>query len=129
MMEIRESKKVEKVWGEELLVVNNENFCGKILVLKKGFRCSIHRHAKKETFYILEGKVYFEKGNDAEKMKTRILQEGDIVDIDSNEWHRFAGLEDSRIAEFSTPDVESERYVESEKIPDNEFEDLGGKNA
>lgn len=34
---------------------------GKILTLKKGFRCSLHTHKiKDETFYILDGEVLME---------------------------------------------------------------------
>ena len=52
---------VEKVWGHEEWIVNNPKYCGKKLVLKKGYRCSIHKHdIKDETFYILSGTVLLE---------------------------------------------------------------------
>ena len=50
-------KEVKKKWGKEIWIVNRE-YCGKKLVLNKGFRCSMHFHKNKdETFYILTGKV------------------------------------------------------------------------
>jgi hypothetical protein len=39
---MEETKKYEKVWGNEEWVANNDKYCGKILNLNKGFRCSIH---------------------------------------------------------------------------------------
>jgi len=54
-------KTVDKDWGRELWIVNNDKYCGKILELNKGYRCSIHYHKiKDETFYILEGRVLME---------------------------------------------------------------------
>ena len=45
---------VDKVWGREEWIVNNEKYCGKKLILKKGYSCSMHHHKiKDETFYIL----------------------------------------------------------------------------
>ena len=38
-----ETYKVEKVWGEEHWIVNRD-YCGKKMVLNKGFRCSLHFH-------------------------------------------------------------------------------------
>ncbi len=49
-------KTVEKVWGEEIWLVNNESYCGKLLVFDEGATSSYHYHPKKkETFYCLEG--------------------------------------------------------------------------
>ena len=51
-----EFKFVYKVWGEEIWLVNNDRYCGKLLVVNKGAECSYHYHPKKkETFYCLEG--------------------------------------------------------------------------
>ena len=53
-------KIVKKVWGHEEWIINRD-YCGKKLILKKGFRCSIHHHkVKDETFYIIKGKVLLE---------------------------------------------------------------------
>jgi mannose-6-phosphate isomerase-like protein (cupin superfamily) len=101
----RESKIVNKVWGSEEWIVNRD-YCGKILNLKKGFRCSIHYHKKKdETFYILEGKVLLELEG-----KKEIVKQGDIRLIKPNQKHRFTGLEDSKIIEFSTHHNDADSY-------------------
>ena len=51
-------KKVEKDWGHEIWLANNEreDYCGKILFIKNGHHSSMHYHEDKhETFYVLEG--------------------------------------------------------------------------
>jgi len=101
---------VEKIWGHEEWIANNEKYCGKKLVLKKGFRCSMHHHKlKDETFYIASGKVLLETVVDGEERK-RIVTAGDIEHIKIGMWHRFTGLEDSEIFEFSTFHMDEDSY-------------------
>lgn len=113
---------VEKVWGSETVIVNRE-YCGKILNLKKGYRCSIHYHKKKdETFYILSGKVLFErKGDFGATDKEHIMLPGYTVHIAPFISHRFTGLVDSTIIEFSTHDEDSDSYrlTKSERVKDD----------
>ena len=47
---------VEKGWGREIIFVNNEEYCGKILQFNKGKKFSMHYHIlKKETWYVSKG--------------------------------------------------------------------------
>jgi D-lyxose ketol-isomerase len=49
---------VNKNWGSEDWLVNNEKYCAKFLNLNHGYQCSVHYHAcKDETFYVLAGEV------------------------------------------------------------------------
>ena len=90
-------KIVEKVWGREYWIVNRAYY-GKILELSEGGQCSIHYHKDKdETFYILEGKVLMEYED-----KRRIMLPGHIQHIAPYTSHRFTGLENSKMIEFST---------------------------
>lgn len=110
-----------KVWGEEHWIVNKE-YCGKKLILKKGYRCSMHYHKKKdETFYVIKGKVLMELGT-----KKWVMNIGDSLHIPPGAKHRFTGLEDSEIIEFSThhEDEDSYRVTESEKIDETEFGEI-----
>ena len=53
-------KTVEKQWGQELWLANNEkhDYCGKILTVNAGFGTSLHFHSNKhETFYVREGRL------------------------------------------------------------------------
>ncbi|HII17052.1 TPA: cupin domain-containing protein [Candidatus Woesearchaeota archaeon] len=102
-------REVPKVWGKEIWIVNNEKYCGKKLILNRGFRCSIHHHKlKEETFYVESGKVLMEFGKDAKERM--ILSKGDAVHLAPNTWHRFTGLEDAEIFEFSTQHLEEDSY-------------------
>ncbi len=110
-----------KVWGEEHWIVNKE-YCGKKLVLRKGYRCSIHWHEKKdEVFYIVSGKVLMEVNGEA-----KVMVPGDKQYIAPGDKHRFTGIEHSEIMEFSTHHQEDDSYREapSEAVPEEEFAKL-----
>ena len=115
-------KIVEKVWGSEEWIINTEKYCGKILRLDMRYRCSMHHHKiKDETFYVLSGRIMLEiEDNDI------LLNQGDSQRILPMNKHRFSGVEDSVIIEFSThhEDGDSYRETKSEKIPDDEFKQL-----
>jgi len=100
-------KEVPKAWGKEIWLVNRD-YCGKILILNKGFRCSMHHHKNKdETFYVSKGKVFLELGN-----KKLIMKQGDSMLVKPNTKHRFTGLENSEIIEFSTHHEDEDSYRE-----------------
>lgn len=118
-----------KIWGEEHWVVNDPklNYCGKKLVLKKKFRCSLHEHRiKDETFYVVRGLVAIEE--DCGILGWTIMRPGDAYHISPGILHRFSGLEDSEIIEFSTyhADEDSHRVDGqlSGEIPDELFEKM-----
>ena len=49
-------KTVEKVWGEEIWLVNSDKYCGKYLLFDAGAQSSYHYHpVKEETFVTMEG--------------------------------------------------------------------------
>jgi len=123
-------KIVDKVWGQEKWIANNRLYCGKVLKLKEGFRCSIHQHKiKDETFYILSGVILLEFGKpDANGsidfwQNKRIMESGDSQRIQPGTFHRFTGIVDSKIIEFSThhEDDDSYRLTVSGKVPDDEM--------
>ena len=45
---INNTKIVEKGWGYELWIINNEKYCGKSLFFNENSKCSMHYHLKKE---------------------------------------------------------------------------------
>lgn len=107
-------KYVEKAWGSETWIVNTERYCGKILRLKKGGQCSLHYHVlKDETFYVLYGRVAFELGDPLLKYTERTCVElgpEQSVRVAPCTPHRFAGIEDSTIFEFSTHHDDADTY-------------------
>lgn len=107
-----------KVWGWEDWVVNNGKYCGKRLFLCQGWQCSLHYHKiKEETFYVESGLVRMELLDAVayEQEPPRVLEPGVAVHIPPGRLHRFAGLADSVIFEFSTTHDEVDTYrVEGE---------------
>ena len=109
----RADKFIKKVWGREKIICNTPLYCGKILYLTKGYRCSIHHHQlKDETFYILKGHVLLEAGG-----KSYAMTVGDAIHIPPNLKHRFTGITYAEILEVSTQDFahDSYRTTKSEK--------------
>lgn len=108
------SKHVEKKWGNEEWLVNNEKYCGKILTLKQGFISSYHHHRKKdETFYVLRGLVYFKR--DGLEMT---LNAGESVRVRPGQIHQFASLAGvSKIIEISTHHEDGDTYRKMESRP------------
>jgi len=101
---------VEKAWGHEEWIANNDQYCGKKLVVRKGFRCSMHQHKiKDETFYLESGIMFLEMEFDGET-NSRILTPGDVQHVKVGMWHRFTALEDSELFEFSTFHMDSDSY-------------------
>ena len=82
----RKPQKINKDWGHELWLANNEkeDYCGKILYIKPGMSTSLHFHKNKhETFYVLEGELDVETICTATTVKTNhFLQEGDTFELD-----------------------------------------------
>jgi mannose-6-phosphate isomerase-like protein (cupin superfamily) len=100
-----------KGWGEEHWIHNDTDYCGKKMFLKKGKRCSLHYHVKKsETFFIQTGKVQMEFLHPDGKKETFVMKPGDVCEITPHLKHRFTGLEDSEIFEFSTQHFEDDSY-------------------
>ena len=96
---------VEKVWGKEIWIVNKE-YCGKILLVKKGSYGSLHYHKEKdETFLLIKGKVLMEIDG-----KKWVMKPWNFQYVPRNSVHRFTGLEDSIIIEFSTHHKDEDTY-------------------
>jgi mannose-6-phosphate isomerase-like protein (cupin superfamily) len=79
----KESKEccVPKGWGHEIIFVNNELYCGKLLVFKEGAKFSMHYHMiKDETWYVEKGKfLYRWIDTETADLHETELYEGDTV--------------------------------------------------
>ncbi len=100
---------VKKTWGIEQIITNNEKYCGKILFLNQGYKCSYHYHKlKDETFYILNGIVLMNING-----KEQVVIPESIIHISPGTKHSFAGLTDAKILEISTRHFDDDSYRES----------------
>jgi quercetin dioxygenase-like cupin family protein len=101
-----------KGWGEEIWIVNNDKYCGKLLKFNTGAIFSDHYHIiKDETWYVLEGKLelrYYDLSN-ADRLVTE-LGPGSVVHIPPHTPHQLLAREMSTIIEVSTPHDEADSY-------------------
>ena len=90
---------VDKVWGEEIWLVNLPQYCGKYLVINRNAQSSYHYHPKKqETFTCLEGYIILTiEGK--EQLLTPVTRPRTI---EPGEKHMFRAIDHSVILEVST---------------------------
>ena len=104
--------KVPKAWGEEIVIHNDDGYCGKLLRFRKGGKFSMHFHSVKvETWYVNYGKfVLSHIDTKTANMFNTPLFPGDIVHVEANTPHQLEALEDSEIFEVSTPHMDEDSY-------------------
>jgi len=118
---------VGKGWGGEKWIENNELYCGKLLLIMKGKKCSLHHHLKKtETFYVHSGRLEVRYHDSFEETERRIdkygerglydflekviLEQGDTFFVPAGRVHQMTALEDVQLFEFSTHHEDSDSY-------------------
>jgi quercetin dioxygenase-like cupin family protein len=104
---------VPKGWGFEKWIVNNDEYCGKLLYFVKGKRCSWHYHVlKDEVFYIQSGKmlVKYSDEDELKEAKEIILERGDNFHVYRGLRHQMVALEDTELFEFSTKHLDEDSY-------------------
>ena len=114
-----EIKIVPKGWGYEKWIVNTEEYCGKLLHIVKGKKCSWHYHKlKDETFYLQRGQllVRYSDDDDFENSSKLIMMEGDKFHVYRGLRHQMIALQDSDLFEFSTQhfDSDSNRIIKGD---------------
>lgn len=104
-------KIVQKGWGYEKWITNNEKYCGKLLFFEKGKKCSWHYHnVKDEVFYIYSGRIHLIYGptDDKKAAKELVLDPGDSFHVPAGLRHQMLGIEKTEMFEFSTKHLESD---------------------
>ena len=103
----------EKAWGYELWIINNELYCGKLLVFKAHKQFSMHYHLlKDEAWYISKGKFEYKFiDTETSELKSRIVKEGDCIHLMPGQPHQMLALEEgATIFEVSTQHFDSDSY-------------------
>ena len=114
-------KIVPKGWGHEKWIVNSEDYCGKLLYMIKGKKCSWHYHEKKdEVFYVQSGKIEIKYGwtDSIEMASIGVLERGDKFHVPTGMRHQMYALEDTELFEFSTEhfDSDSIRVIQGDTL-------------
>ena len=107
-----EGCKVPKGWGEEIIIENNEMYCGKLLIFKEGCKFSMHYHLiKDETWYVDKGEFLYRwidtENADVHEQK---LKKGDVVRQRVGQPHQLIALTDGTIFEVSTQHFDEDSY-------------------
>jgi len=100
-----------KGWGHEVWIHNDDKYCGKVLVLKPGKRCSLHFHRRKhETFFVQSGRCRMRLRHPDGREESFEMKKGDILEIAPGTAHQFTGLGegDCELFEFSTQHFEDD---------------------
>ncbi|MBD0329611.1 MAG: cupin domain-containing protein [Thermoleophilia bacterium] len=99
---------VDKPWGSELIWAVTERYVGKILFVKAGHSLSLQFHREKdESWYMLDGRAELEMGGAGERVtKSEVVGSGAAFRLRPGTVHRIRALEDTRVLEVSTPELE-----------------------
>jgi len=103
---------VPKGWGKEIIFVNNDEYCGKLLCFEKDKKFSMHYHLKKkETWYVSKGSfilIWIE--TDKGITHSEYLKVGDVITNERGEPHQLIALEDSEVFEVSTKHYDEDSF-------------------
>lgn len=99
-------KEVLKPWGKEELIEYNDQYVVKKLFMKANECCSMQYHElKRETVYVLSGKLKVYIGEDIDNLEEKIMLPGEHITILPYTIHRMEGVEDSYYLESSTNEL------------------------
>jgi mannose-6-phosphate isomerase len=100
-------ERVEKPWGWELIWALTDRYCGKLLFVRAGQALSLQYHeAKDESWYVQEGRATLELGTvESGDLEAGEIRPGDCFHFSPGTVHRLRAIEDTLIAEVSTPDL------------------------
>lgn len=103
---------IPKGWGEEIIITNNELYCGKLLSFKEGAKFSMHYHMiKDETWYVNEGEfIYRWIDTETAEVVEQKLYKGDVVRQRPGQPHQLEALVNGVVFEVSTQHFDSDSY-------------------
>ena len=100
-------KIIEKPWGREEVIEINDRYMMKKLTMWKGHRCSLQYHnMKRETIYVLSGKLQISYGPAKEELQARVFGAHETITLTPGVVHRMEAVEDSVYLEASTPEMD-----------------------
>ena len=95
-------RRIEKDWGYEEVLEENNDYVVKKLFMKAGHRCSKQYHEfKRETFYLVSGTMAFHTEDGI-----MVVSAGYYKTIEPYEIHRMGAITDIVYLESSTPFLE-----------------------
>ena len=103
---------VPKGWGDEIIIENNDLYCGKILRFNAGCKFSMHYHMNKdETWYVQDGYfLYRWIDTETAEIHEKKLTRGDVVRQRPGQPHQLKAIQRGNIFEVSTHHEDSDSY-------------------
>lgn len=102
----REVKRVPKPWGYELIFGHTDRYVGKILHIDRGHSLSLQYHERKdETLFVVRGELELTIESDGDRRSVP-LRAGEAFHIPPRLIHRMLAIEDTDVAEVSTPELD-----------------------
>ncbi len=99
-------RRVDKPWGHEVIWAETERYVAKVLHITKGHKLSRQYHkVKDETLMVESGEMDLELGDGAE-LRTQRMKSGDTFHVTPGTIHRMIAVEDVRVFEVSTPELD-----------------------
>jgi mannose-6-phosphate isomerase-like protein (cupin superfamily) len=99
-------KRVPKPWGYELIFAKTARYVGKILHINRGESLSLQYHEiKEETLFVVAGELKLTIEIDGERRELP-LRAGEAFHIAPRTIHRMEAIEDTDVAEVSTPELD-----------------------
>jgi mannose-6-phosphate isomerase len=99
-------RRVDKPWGHELIWAHTDRYVAKVLFIARGHKLSRQYHrVKDETLFIESGELELEVGQGAE-VRTLRMKPGDTFHVVPGTIHRMVAVEDVRVFEVSTPELD-----------------------
>jgi mannose-6-phosphate isomerase len=99
-------KRVPKPWGYELIFAKTDRYVGKILHINRGESLSLQYHEiKEETLFVVAGALKLTIEIDGDRREFP-LRAGEAFHIAPRMIHRMEAIEDTDVAEVSTPELD-----------------------
>lgn len=103
----RTARLVQKPWGHEEIFASTAQYVGKILFISAGEALSLQYHERKEeTLRVLDGVLELQAGVSPEQLQSFVLGPGDVFHVHPRLLHRMIAIEDCRLLEVSTADLD-----------------------
>jgi mannose-6-phosphate isomerase len=106
VFEYKEVQRVQKPWGYELIFAKTGRYVGKILHINRGESLSLQYHEmKEETLFVVGGELELTVEFDGDR-RVIPLRAGEAFHIPPRLIHRMLAIEDTDVAEVSTPELD-----------------------
>ena len=103
---------IPKAWGEEVIIHNGSDYCGKILRFNAGAKFSMHFHLKKSETWLVHSGEFTLHWIDTKTANLRIvkLRVGDIIEVERGDPHQLFATTAGEIFEVSTQHFDDDSY-------------------